>query len=404
MEVFLAETLFDGSAFLPQHGVVFDEKVVETAPNGVLRERYGSLCHDLGKGSLLLPGLVNAHVHLEFSANRTTLAYGGFMPWLQSVITHRDDLISDCADECVTQAIDTMLANGITAFGAVSSYGFDLEAAASAPQKVVFFNELIGSDPAMADALYANFLERLEASQRVKREGFYPAIAVHSPYSVHRILIQKALRHAREHGLRVTAHFMESPAEREWIDHSSGEFKPFFENFLRQTKAANSADEFLDYFSGIPALLTHAVQADENELARIARDGHTIIYCPISNRLLGNGVLDLERLNHHGVRWVCGTDGMSSNYTLDLFEEMKSSLFAHPSSDIDRLALHLWRSVTSEAAAALKLSCGVLAPGYDADMLVAQINYPANEQLPLHLILQPPVIESVYIRGTKIKG
>lgn len=404
MEVFLAETLFDGSAFLPRHGLVFDQEVVEIAPNDRLRERYGSQCRDLGEGSLLLPGLVNAHVHLEFSANRSTLSYGGFMPWLQSVITHRDDLISDCHDDCIEKAVQTMLSRGITAFGAVSSYGFDLEAAASAPQKVVFFNELIGSDPAMADALYANFLERLEASGRIERNGFYPAIAIHSPYSVHRILIQKALRHAREHALRVTAHFMESPAEREWLDHSSGEFKPFFENFLRQSKAANSADEFLDYFSETPALLTHAVMADEAELSRIARDGHTIIHCPISNRLLGNGVLDLERLGHQGIRWVCGTDGMSSNYTLDLFEEMKASLFAHPASDLDRLALHLWRSVTSDAGAALKLNCGTLAAGYDADLLIGRIDYPAGEQLPLHLILQPPILESVYIRGTKVKG
>ena len=45
----------------------------------------------------------------------------------------------------------------------------------------------------MADVLYSNFLERLFASQDINREGFYPAIAIHSPYSVHRVLIQKAI-------------------------------------------------------------------------------------------------------------------------------------------------------------------------------------------------------------------
>ena len=131
--------------------------------------------------TLLMPGLVNAHVHLEFSANKTTLKYGNFISWLYSVIEHRETLINTCGPECLEQTIRMMLDNGITAFGAISSHGMDLEAAAAAPQKVVFFNEVIGSQAAMADALYGDFLQRLEAAKSVRRPGFYPAVAIHYP-------------------------------------------------------------------------------------------------------------------------------------------------------------------------------------------------------------------------------
>jgi cytosine/adenosine deaminase-related metal-dependent hydrolase len=404
MQILLANAILTDGTLLLDHGVVFDKTILEIASNEELRSRYSEQCCELGRGSVLLPGLINPHVHLEFSANRSTLTYGGFMPWLSSVMANRDDLINDCDDGCIARTIDTMLSNGITAFGAVSSYGYDMDACLKAPQKVVYFNELIGSDPKMADALYANFQERLFASQSTKREGFYPSIAIHSPYSVHRILIQKALAYAKAHTLRVTAHFMESPAEREWLDQNGGDFKPFFENFLKQHQAANTAEEFLQFFKEIPTLFTHVVHPKEDELSLIHEGKHTIIHCPISNRLLGNGAIDLDNIQSHKIRWVCGTDGMSSNYALDLFEEMKIALFMHHGHDLLPLAYQLWQSVTTNAAEALDLNCGTIAPDYDADILVARVDYPINEQLPIHLLLQPRTIESVYIQGHKVKG
>jgi cytosine/adenosine deaminase-related metal-dependent hydrolase len=404
MHILLADAILTNDTILRDHGVVFDKTILEISSNEELRSRYGNQCFELGVGSVLLSGLINPHVHLEFSANRSTLTYGGFMPWLSSVMVNRDDLINDCDNSCITSTIDTMLSNGITAFGAVSSYGYDLDACLKAPQKVVYFNELIGSDPKMADALYANFQERLFASQSAKREGFYPSIAIHSPYSVHRILIQKALVYAKTHTLRVTAHFMESPAEREWLDDNGGDFKPFFENFLKQHHAANTAEEFLSYFQEVPTLFTHVVHPNEQELTLIQKGGHTIIHCPISNRLLGNGAINLENIQSHNIRWVCGTDGLSSNYALDLFEEMKIALFMHHGHDLLPLAYQLWQSVTLHAAQALNLNCGKIAPNYDADLLIARVDYPINEQLPIHLLLQPCPIESVYIQGQKVKG
>lgn len=403
MKILLADAVFTDEAILRNYGVVYERTIIEVAPNDKLRERYGEQCIELGEGSVLLPGLINSHVHLEFSANRSTLAYGSFMPWLSSVIEKRDELINECHDECIASAIQTMLSNGITAFGAVSSYGFDLEPCFEAPQKVVYFNELIGSDPAMADALYAHYQERLFTSMDRQRNGFYPSVAIHSPYSVHRILIQKALAYAKEKDLRVTAHFMESPAEREWLDANSGPLQPFFENFLKQSRAANTASEFLSYFEGIPTLFTHAVHTSDEERSAIAAGGHSVIHCPISNRLLGNGVLDLKALEANAIRLLCGTDGLSSNYTLDLFEEMKIALYLHPHDNLPALARKLWKSVTSDAAKALRLNCGTISAGYDADLLVVRVDYPINDQLPIHLIQQPRTVESIYIEGEQVR-
>ncbi|MDO9208210.1 MAG: amidohydrolase family protein, partial [Sulfuricurvum sp.] len=78
--------------------------------------------------------------------------------------------------------------------------------------------------------------------------------------------------------------------------------------------------------------------------------------------------------------------------------------FMHPNLPLLSLAKKLWKSVTVDAAEALRLNCGTIAPNYDADLLITRVDYEINEQLPIHLLLRSPHIESVYIAGEKVKG
>lgn len=385
--------------------VAFDKTIKKIAPFDVLIEEFPNAeVTTLRENSLLMPGLINAHVHIEFSANKTTLSYGDFMSWLYSVIENREELVGGCDNDCMSSAINSMLQSGITTFGAVSSHGMDLDACENAPQNVVYFNELIGSQAVMADTLFQDFLSRLDASKSVKREGFYPGVAIHSPYSVHPILIKKALEIVKNEELKLTAHFMESEAERNWLDSSDGDFKEFFVNLLKQNSNVSDAKEFLENFDGHNTLLTHVVKANESELKTIASNKHTVIHCPISNRLLGNGAIDLSRLDEQNIRWIVATDGLSSNYRLDLFEEMKVALFMQSDAPLLPLANRLLKSVTIDAANALGLNTGEIAEGKNADMLILDLDKEPTKELAIHLILHRYNISKVYINGNLEKG
>ena len=385
--------------------VAFDKTIQKIATFDELIEEFPNAKRTtLRENSLLMPGLINAHVHIEFSGNKTELSYGDFMSWLYSVIENREDLINGCAQECMEKAIDSMLDNGITTFGAISSHAMDLEACANAKQNVVFFNELIGSQATMADALFTDFTARLNASKAVKREGFRPAVAIHSPYSVHPVLIRKALEIVKAEKLPLTAHFMESQAERDWLDRSDGDFKGFFNDLLKQKENVSDSHEFLANFYEVPTLLTHCVQANDKELNAISNASHTIIHCPISNRLLGNPTLNIKALNDKNIKWIVATDGLSSNYKLDLFEEMKMSLFMHPSAPLLEFSKALLDGVTIHAAQALGLNTGELSEGKNADMIVLDLDKEPNEELAIHLILHRYNISKVYINGKLEKG
>lgn len=400
MNIISPNYILTPNKLLEDLSVAYDKTIVKIAPiEELLQEFPHAKVTQLKENSLLMPGLINAHVHIEFSANKTELSYGDFMNWLYSVIENREELINGCDISCMKKAIDSMLASGITTFGAVSSHGLDLEACADAAQNVVFFNELIGSQATMADALFTDFLSRLDASKSVKREGFTPALAIHSPYSVHPILIKKALSIAKNENLKVTAHFMESEAERNWLDSSEGDFKEFFQTLLKQKSAVSDSAEFLEYFNDMPTLLTHVVKTKESELETLSSNKHTVIHCPISNRLLGNGTLNIEELNERKIPWIVATDGLSSNYKLDLFEEMKVSLFMHSDAPLLELASALIKGVTVNAAKALGLNTGEIAEGKNADLIVLDLDTKPNDELAIHLILHRYNISQVYING-----
>lgn len=404
MQIINPHFIFMSNTITSNLAVAFKKTIRKIAPLEELIEDFpDAKITNLNENSLLMPGLINAHVHIEFSANKTQLSYGDFMNWLYSVIENREKLINDCKQECMNKAIDSMLASGITTFGAISSHGMDLNACVKAPQNVVFFNELIGSQATMADALFSDFLARLNASKAVQREGFYPAVAIHSPYSVHPILIKKAIEIVKNDNLKLTAHFMESQAERNWLDNSEGEFKDFFENLLKQKYAVSDSKEFLQYFNNSNVLLTHVVKANDEELELLAQNKHTVIHCPISNRLLGNGVLDLNRLDEKNIKWIVATDGLSSNYKLDLFEEMKIALFMQSNTPLLELANKLIRSVTIDAANALGINTGEIAEGKNADMLIIDLDKAPTNELALHLILHKYNISTIYINGKLIK-
>ena len=401
MTIIHAPWLFDGTDIHRDMAVAYAREIEAIAPFEVLQSRYpdAETIH-LDTDRLLMPGLVNPHVHLEFGTHTTQLHYGDFMPWLQSVIQKRDTLIDACRAGCYKRQIDAMLQSGITAFGAISSYGKDLAACRAAPQRVLFFNEAIGSRPDAVDALYSDFMQRYETSAATQNDRFKAGIAIHSPYSVHPVLMRKILSEIPDAPL--TAHFMESPAERMWLEEGEGPLKAFFENFLGQSRPLQRPEHFLASLDR-PALLTHAVQADDPLLKTIADAGHSIIHAPRSNRLLGCGRLAVEKLNEKAIPWFVGTDGLSSNTTLNLWDEMRAALMLHHLGPLEKLARKLLRGSTADAAEALKLPAGRIEPKYSADLVVVSLpDMPEQaDQIPLQAILHTDRAEIVIIQGER---
>lgn len=399
-------TCNDNFDILENSAICFDENIIDIGNFENLCKKYpDAKIYSTEPNTILMPGLINLHTHLEFSANRSLLSYGNFITWLDSVIENRDEIMEHSTNENMTSAINEMIKGGTTTFGAISSQGLDLEVCANTKARVIYFNEILGSNPASVDIMYNDFLQRYNGSLEMKNDRFIPAISVHSPYSTHPILAKKVLSLAREKSHLVSTHFMESPEEREWIDSSSGGFKAFFDKFFPNSKALTSGEEYIKLFDGVDTLFTHCVHVNEKELELLSNQNATITHCPVSNRLLGTGRFDFEKFNKHNFNITIGTDGFSSNRSLNQFEELKCALYTHFDADLTKLAKELIKASTCNASLSAKISAGKIEKDYLADILSIKLpqKVKQKEQVALQTILHTQKADKIFIQGEEIE-
>jgi len=381
--------------------VVFDDKIIEVASLDYIKEQYKNLeIQYLGINSVLMPGLINPHIHLEFSANKTTLKYGNFYTWLNSVIKYREELIDKLKAPLVENILKKLLKTGTTTIGAISSYSFDLEACVKSPINKVFFCEVIGSKAEMLDTLFADFKQRLEEAKKHNSKNFQAAVAIHSAYSVHPFLIREVLNIAKEEDLVVSSHFLESPEEKDWLNKDEGDFVEFFKNFLNQTKAVSRPIEFLNLFKGVKNLsFTHCVEATKSEFEIIKQLGATINHCAVSNRFLNNKRLNLDEIVD--VPFSIATDGLSSNSSLSMFDELRGALNIHFEKHIIKFSKTLLKAATFNGAQALGLTKGKLQKGFDADIIGFCLPKRVKdlEDIYMHIILHTKYVDKTIIGG-----
>jgi len=400
MKILLADYIYIDGNYTEKMAIAFDKKILAIGKPISLKKLYPKAeVIKTQANSIIYPGFINTHVHLEFSSNKTTLEYGNFMRWLDSVIRNRDSLLEQCNETIMSKACNDMLRSGITTFGATSSYGFELEVCKKAKQKVTFFNELIGSSALTADILYNDFIQRVENSKQCKtQEKITPAIAIHSPYSTHPILIEKAVRLAKKNKYPISAHLLESKHEREWLESNSGSFLEFFEKFFQTNKSVSSVDEFMHQFDNYPTHFIHCTETSKDEKAYLASQGHSIAHCPRSNRLLGTQKLAIEDINN---TMSIATDGLSSNWSLSIWDELRSVLMLHHQAPIEKLANRCIKAITSDAAKSIRSDAGVLAKDKPADISIVTLPSKCEniEQLSLQAILHTQEVNMVFIDG-----
>ena len=394
-------TCDENSSIIKNGAIVFDDKIQDIDTLSNIEKKYPNIqIEKLPNNSVLMPGLINSHVHLEFSGNTTTLKYGNFYLWLTSVIKHREDLINKANTKLILSKLNKMKKTGTTTIGAISSYSFDLDACVKSALNTVFFCEVIGTKGDMIDTLFADFKDRLNIAKKYKSNNFIPAVAIHSPYSVHPFLVRETLKLAKEENLPVTSHFLESREEFEWLHKDEGSFVEFFKNFLNQEKAVTKPMEFLNLFSNIKNLsFTHCVEASSDDLEKIKLLGASINHCVTSNRLLNNSKLDLEKLKD--IPFTIGTDGLSSNNSLSMFDELRNVLMTHYDKNVLEFSTQLLNAATINASKALGLNKGSLGIGLDSDMIIFSLpdKIEEKEDLAMQIILHTKYVDKTIIGG-----
>ncbi|EAK9945197.1 metal-dependent hydrolase [Campylobacter lari] len=396
-------TCDDDFNILEDKAILFDDKILEIDSLENLQKSYPQAkLIPTPKDTLLLPAFINPHTHLEFSANNGNLAFGDFLKWLDSVFNNREQLNEKAKEKLISQNIHKMLKSGTATIGEISSFGSDLNPCVNSQARVVFFNEILGSNANFIQAKKEEFLTRYEKSMSFKTSKFIPAISVHAPYSTHPEFAKFAIKLARENDHLLSTHFLESNHENNWLRFKKGGFKKSLAKFNKNPMPFYTPQNFLELFKDQRTLFTHCVYFKEWDL--LDKNLHSITHCAFSNRLLSKNTFKLKSALKNGVNIHLGTDGLSSNTSLSMLDEMRANLLIHDDFELENFAKILLLMATNKAAKALNLNLGQIQKGKIADFSLFALPNSVNlKQLPLQFILQSKEVLKLFIEGKECK-
>lgn len=330
---------------------------------------------DLGQGEhhegcVIIPGLVNAHSHLEYAV------YAGFgdglpfVPWIGLHIQRKDALDFGDMTEIATLGAYESLRSGVTTVGDCSFSGATALAAAATGLRALVYLEVFSGDGEPLD----RFHESRERIEHVISDRVLLGVSPHAPFTC----TIELYRACAELGIPQATHFAESAAERDWLVDGKGDWSPLA-RFLApppgQTGIRMLAEAGL---LGAGLTAAHCVHVDAEEVDLLARHGVGVAHCPRSNGYLGCGVAPLEELRSAGVSLSIGTDSPASAPSLDMFEEIRTAIVGarararRPDALPASVALEL---ATLGGARVLGLDdrIGSLAPGKQADLTVISL-------------------------------
>jgi cytosine/adenosine deaminase-related metal-dependent hydrolase len=363
---------------------VVDGKIAEVGPAAELRARWADDEVRSFPGCVLMPGLVNVHSHLEYSAFQGFSRSCGFGEWMLRLLLARRKLTSDDYAVSARWGARECARAGMTFLADTSFEGWtSARAAGEAGLRARIHLEVIGLD----DADLPKTMERMEARLAVLNEAcgplVEPGLSPHAPYTVSRRLYRELARFARREDLRLATHVAESKSEVELLAHGTGAIAQAYKaaqlwKGQRWSPPGISPVSFLDQSEalGPEMLVVHCVQVDCDDVGLLARSGAAVAHCPRSNMRLQCGTAPVAELRAAGVVIGLGTDSLASNETLDMFAEMRASVEASRArggSVLDETAA--LRMATLEGAAALGLDhrLGSLGAGKEADLIAVRL-------------------------------
>ena len=313
--------------------VIANGRILAVGGSATMRAQFAEARIERCQG-VLLPGLVNAHIHLELSAYSHIPAPAldeTFCDWIRSLLHVRQEgeitpeVIAGAAQKMLRQQHDT----GVLLLLDIGNIQ-PLPLATNPPSaEVTFLLELLGPTAKAEEQVLARIASLPDSV----------AATPHALYSTtHGIISALKQRADRLHHI-LSLHVAESADEIELLRSGQGCFR----NFLAERGAwentfpppgidSHGAVEYLERLGLLDAnlLCVHCVQVSDKEVRMLAARGCKVCLCPGSNRFLGVGVAPLEQMLHYKLLPALGTDSIASNEALDLWREMRILREDHP--------------------------------------------------------------------------
>lgn len=370
------------------------------------RSPVGGEVEDLGNAAIL-PGLVNAHTHLEFSTLQRPLGEPGtaMADWIRQLIGWRRNQTED-RSRAIELGLQESVENGTTMLGEIAQPDWPAEAFEQSPLRATVFQELIAPT---ADRVPEAMRRAIAHLERSGESRWLAGLSPHAPYTVRRELLDEAVRLSSARRVPLAFHLAESREELELLRHGTGPLAGFLRELETWDSGVTAAGSRpLDYLRRLAAahraLVIHGNYLDDDEIAFLAGNrGHmAVVYCPRTHEHFHHGDYPLSQMLSTGVAVALGTDSRASSPDLSLLAEMRTVRHKHPAVD-PRAVLELG-TLAGAQALGMEREVGSLEAGKFADLAIVEL--PDRDAADPHTLVLDSVLPviAVWHRGRRVFG
>jgi cytosine/adenosine deaminase-related metal-dependent hydrolase len=326
-------------------------RIEAVRPWGELAARSGREALDLGP-VILLPGLVNAHCHLDYSEMTGLPAQKQFPDWIKGLLALKAAASYSDYAQAWLRGARMLLRTGTTTVADIEAVPELLpEVWSSTPLRVFSFLEMTDVRSRREPAVILR-----EAAVKIRslaRAGGWAGLSPHAPYSTSPALLRRAAALARRRRWRVAMHVAESSEEQQMYARRRG---PMFDWLKSQRDMSDCGGRTPVQQVGQCGLLgpnflaVHANYVDSADIAALAQSGSSVAHCPRSHAYFGHAPFPYARLAAAGVNVALGTDSLASMRAsrraepeLNMFAEMRVFCAGHPRvapETVVRMATH----------------------------------------------------------------
>ena len=327
------------------------------------------------RGCAVIPGFVQAHVHLCQTLMRGMADDMPLLQWLRERVwpleAAHDERSSTASAELGLLEVMTAGTTTVLDMGSVRAHDAVLDACMRAGIRAISGKAMMDTGDGVPAGLRESTRSSLEESERLARNwrgrgdgriGY--AWAPRFVLSCSEALVRGAVERAAHAGDLVHTHAAEHPEEREAVRRALGDDDVAV---LRSWG-----------FSGPRAVFAHGVQLRDDQALTLAREGTRVVHCPSANLKLGSGIARIAELDRMGVALALGADGAPCNNNLDPWTELRhAALLSKVRAGVETLpARRALRLATIDGARALGLDgvTGSVEPGKRADIAVVRLD------------------------------
>jgi len=380
-----------------EHGAVLvrGDEIVEVGEFERLHEAYpDEPVRDFGLAALM-PGFVDLHTHLEYSAMRGLVDDLPYSRWkLQLMGLEQRFDRTDWRDSALLGALEA-LQSGITTVADITGSGASAGAVSVAGLRAFVFREVSTMEKPAIDGVMAEAIHDIDSWQSIDSDRLTVGIAPHAPYSCHPELFRRVADYANESGRPAAMHLAGSKEEYAFVKYGSSRLAvDFREEYEGHAPAwlptgVSPVRYVLQWgLFDVPELLAvHLTQVDDADIEVLASKDVAVAYCPRCNAKLAMGLAPLTKFLNAGMRVGIGTDSPAASNSMDMFEEMRVGLLLQRAvlgEDTWLPARQFVKLATLDAARALRMDdrIGSLDAGKQADIIAVDLSH--SHQVPTH--------------------